>query len=62
MFVAVTITCLVAWVLMRSATNAEKYLPEPVLRAFERIMGLLLAAVAVEFVAGGVRDMLHITQ
>jgi multiple antibiotic resistance protein len=56
-FLAVTITCLVAWLLMRSAARAEKYLPEPVLRAFERIMGLLLAAVAVEFIAGGIRDM-----
>jgi multiple antibiotic resistance protein len=56
-FVAVTITCLVAWLLMRSATRAERLLPEPVLRAFERIMGLLLAAVAVEFIASGVRDM-----
>ncbi len=55
---SVTVTCLVAWMLMRSATRAEKYLPEPVLRAFERVMGLLLAAVAVEFVAGGVRDMI----
>jgi multiple antibiotic resistance protein len=59
-FLAVTITCIVAWLLMRSAARAEKLLPEPILRAFERIMGLLLAAVAVEFVAGGVRDMLHV--
>jgi multiple antibiotic resistance protein len=61
-FFAVTVTCLVAWLVMRSAARAEKFLPEPVLRAFERVMGLLLAAVAVEFVAGGIRDMLHITQ
>jgi multiple antibiotic resistance protein len=58
-FVAVTITCLVAWLLMRSAANADRWLPKTVLRAFERIMGLLLAAVAVEFIAGGVRDMIH---
>jgi multiple antibiotic resistance protein len=57
-FLAVTITCIAAWLIMRSASTAEKLLPEPVLRAFERVMGLLLAAVAVEFVAGGVRDML----
>jgi multiple antibiotic resistance protein len=60
-FLAVTITCIAAWLMMRSAARAEKLLPEPILRAFERIMGLLLAAVAVEFVAGGVRDMLHVT-
>lgn len=59
-FLAVTITCLVAWLLMRGAASADKYLPKTVLRAFERIMGLLLAAVAVEFVAGGVRDMIHL--
>jgi len=58
-FVAVTATCLAAWLLMRSAASADKYLPKTVLRAFERIMGLLLAAVAVEFVAGGVRDMIN---
>jgi multiple antibiotic resistance protein len=57
-FLAVTITCLVAWLLMRGAANAERYLPKTLLRAFERIMGLLLAAVAVEFIAGGVRDMI----
>ncbi|HET9623209.1 MAG TPA: MarC family protein [Kofleriaceae bacterium] len=58
-FVAVTVTCLAAWLLMRSAASAEKLLPKTLLRAFERIMGLLLAAVAVEFVAGGVRDIVH---
>ena len=59
-FVAVTITCLSAWLFMRSAANAERFLPKTLLRAFERIMGLLLAAVAVEFIAGGVRDMVHL--
>jgi multiple antibiotic resistance protein len=58
-FVAVTITCALAWLLMRSAANAERLLPKTLLRALERIMGLLLAAVAVEFIAGGIRDMLH---
>jgi multiple antibiotic resistance protein len=58
-FVAVTVTCVASWLLMRSAANAERLLPKTLLRAFERIMGLLLAAVAVEFIAGGVRDMLH---
>ena len=57
-FVAVTITCIATWLLMRSAANAEKLLPKTLLRALERIMGLLLAAVAVEFIAGGVRDMI----
>jgi multiple antibiotic resistance protein len=58
-FIAVTITCALAWLLMRSAANAERLLPKTLLRALERIMGLLLAAVAVEFIAGGIRDMLH---
>jgi multiple antibiotic resistance protein len=58
-FVAVSVTCVVTWLLMRSAASAERLLPKTLLRALERIMGLLLAAVAVEFIAGGVRDMIH---
>jgi multiple antibiotic resistance protein len=58
-FVAVAVTCAVAWLLMHGASTAERFLPKTLLRAFERIMGLLLAAVAVEFIAGGVRDMLR---
>jgi multiple antibiotic resistance protein len=57
-FVAVTVTCIAAWLLMRGAANAERWLPKTLLRAFERVMGLLLAAVAVEFIAGGVRDLI----
>jgi len=57
-FVAVAVTSAAAWLLMRGAANAERLLPKTLLRAFERVMGLLLAAVAVEFIAGGVRDML----
>jgi len=57
-FVAVTVTCGVAWLLMRSAARAERLLPKTLLRAIERVMGLLLAAIAVEFIAGGIRDMI----
>ncbi|MCX5742464.1 MAG: MarC family protein [Proteobacteria bacterium] len=57
-FLAVTLTCLAAWLLMRSVASAERFMPKTLLRAFERVMGLLLAAVAVEFIVGGVRDMI----
>lgn len=57
-FLAVTVTCVVCWLMMRSAARAERLLPKALMRAFERLMGLLLAAVAVEFIAGGVRDMM----
>lgn len=57
-FVAITVTCGVAWLLMRSAARVERWLPKTLLRAFERVMGLLLAAVAVEFIAGGIKDLI----
>ena len=57
-FVAVSITCVAAYLLMRSAARAERLLPKTLMRAFERIMGLLLAAIAIEFIAGGIRDMI----
>jgi multiple antibiotic resistance protein len=57
-FVSVTVTCVAAWLLMRYASRAERFLPKTLLHAFERVMGLLLAAVAVEFIAGGVRDLI----
>ena len=57
-FGSVAMTCAIAWLLMRGAARAERVLPKALLRALERVMGLLLAAVAVEFIAGGVRDII----
>ena len=59
-FVAVTVTCCVCYLMMRSAARAERMIPKTLLRAFERVMGLLLAAVAVEFIAGGIRDIIRL--
>ncbi len=53
------VTCAAAWLLMRWATRAERFLPKTLLRALERNMGLLHAAVAVEFIAGGARELLR---
>jgi multiple antibiotic resistance protein len=58
-FAALTVTCVAAWLLMRSAATAERLIPKTLQRALERVMGLLLAAVAVEFVAGGVHDLVE---
>jgi multiple antibiotic resistance protein len=55
-FVAIAFTCLVTWLLLRSAAAAERFLSKTTLHVLERVMGLLLAAVAVEFVLGGLRD------
>lgn len=60
-FAAVTITCAASWLLMRYAAKVGEKIPKTLLRAFERIMGLLLAAVAVEFIAGGIRDMMGVS-
>jgi multiple antibiotic resistance protein len=56
--VAIVVTCLACWLLMRQAASAERLLPKTLLHALERVMGLLLAAVAVEFMIGGLRVLL----
>jgi multiple antibiotic resistance protein len=56
-FAAIVITCLVAWLLMRSAILAERFLTRTSMNVAERVMGLLLAAIAIEFVVGGIRDL-----
>lgn len=60
-FAAITLTCIACWLFMRGASTAERFLPKTLLHAFERVMGLLLAAIAVEFVAGGVRDLVRMS-
>ena len=56
-FAAIAITFLVAWLLMRWATLAERWISRTVANALERVMGVLVAAIAVEFVVGGLRDL-----
>jgi MarC family membrane protein len=55
---AIVVTCVVALVMLRSAATAERILSRTTLHVLERVMGLLLAAVAVEFLVGGLRDLL----
>jgi multiple antibiotic resistance protein len=57
-FGAVGLTCFLTWLLLRSAVAAQRFIKTTTLRVFERVMGLILAAVAVEFVIGGLRDLL----
>jgi multiple antibiotic resistance protein len=57
-FVAIVLTCVVTWLMLRAAARAERFLSRTTLHVIERVMGLLLAAVAVEFMVGGLRDLL----
>lgn len=56
-FLAITLTCVLSWMVLRAATMAERFLTRTMLHVLERVMGLLLTAIAVEFVIGGLRDI-----
>jgi multiple antibiotic resistance protein len=55
---SVAITCLIGWLLLRSASGVERFLKKGILNVFERVMGLLLAAVAFEFLIGGLKELM----
>ncbi len=55
---AIAITALATYLLFRYAARAERFLKTTVLNVFERVMGLLLSAVAFEFIIGGLKDLL----
>jgi multiple antibiotic resistance protein len=57
-FLSIALTSLLSWLLLRGAARAERFVTPTMLRIIERIMGLLLAAIAVEFIAGGVADLI----
>jgi multiple antibiotic resistance protein len=57
-FVSIGITGVLTWLLLRAAASAERFISRNTLRVIERLMGLLLAAVAVEFMVGGLTDLL----
>jgi multiple antibiotic resistance protein len=55
-FVAIATTALLTWVILRSAGWIERRLSRTFMNVLMRVMGLILAAIAVEFVLAGVRE------
>jgi len=53
---SVVLTCAIAWMTLRTGDRLLTKLGQTGIRVVTRIMGLLLAAVAVQFVITGVRD------
>jgi multiple antibiotic resistance protein len=55
-FVSIFLTCLITYLMLRSAQYLIKYFKQTGLRIIVRIMGMILAAIAVQFVINGVFD------
>lgn len=56
-FANIAITAVLTWLMLRGAAWIEKRISRTFMKAVIRIMGLILAAVAVEFVIAGLRDV-----
>ena len=58
-FDSFAVTGLCTWLLLRAAASAERcFISRTTLRVSERLMGLLLAALAVEFLVSDLADLL----
>lgn len=55
---AITITFIATYFILRAAALVQRVLGQGGVAILERVMGLILAAIAVQFVADGIRDML----
>jgi multiple antibiotic resistance protein len=53
----IAVTALITYFVLRAATRLERVLKTTGLNVLNRIMGLILAAVAVQFVATGIREL-----
>ena len=58
-FVAITVTMGIAWIVLRLGDKVVLRMGETGIRVMTRIMGLLLAAIAMQFVISGARDAWH---
>lgn len=55
---AITITFIATYFILRAAALVQRVLGQGGVAILERVMGLILAAIAVQFMADGVRDLL----
>ena len=60
LLLAVALNVLIAYVVLRSATAVTRLLKETGMRIFTRVMGLILAAIAVQFVLTGIKEAFHV--
>ncbi len=56
-FVAIAVTALVSYFVLAGASRVRKYLGETGIRILMRMMGLVLTAIAVQFVLNGLMDI-----
>lgn len=56
-FVAITLTSLVSFLILASADRVRQFLGETGIRILMRLMGLLLTAIAVQFIVNGLADL-----
>ena len=54
---AVALTGAITYLILRAAASAERFITRTTLHVLERVMGLLLSAIAVEFIVGGLREL-----
>jgi len=60
LLLAIALNALIAFIALRSATPITRLLKETGMRIFTRVMGLILAAIAVQFVLTGVKEAFHV--
>jgi len=60
LLLAIALNVLIAFIVLRSATAVARLLKESGMRIFTRVMGLILAAIAVQFVLTGIKEAFHV--
>ena len=57
-FASIFVTAVITWLMLRGAEWIERRLSKTFMNVVMRIMGLILAAISVEFVVAGIKDVL----
>ena len=58
-FIAAFLVLLVTWLILVNSTKIYRILGEHWTNVISRVMGIIVAAIAVEFIAGGVLNILE---